>query len=119
MKKKIVGLTENVTIYGSDKKGKKITARIDSGATKSSIDVRLAAELKLGPIIKCKLVKSTHGNTLRPVVKAKIKIADKKLTSELTIADRTYMKYRLLIGQNILKDANLIIDPHKGVKTKP
>ena len=118
MKKKVVGLTENITIFGGDKKGRKIIARIDSGATKSSVDVKLAAELKLGPIIKTKLVKSTHGNTLRPVVKGKIKIAGKTITSELTIADRTYMKYRILIGQNILKDANLIIDPHKGVKTK-
>ena len=113
MKDNIVGLTEEITIYGSDKKGKKIIARVDSGATKSSIDVKLAAELKLGPIIKTKLVKSAHGNTLRPVVKAKIEIAGRKITSEVTIADRTYMKYRLLIGQNILKKGNLIIDPNK------
>ena len=113
MKDNIVGLTEEITIYGSDNKGKKIIARVDSGATKSSIDVKLAAELKLGPIIKTKLVKSAHGNTLRPVVKAKIEIAGRKITSEVTIADRTYMKYRLLIGQNILKKGNLIIDPNK------
>ena len=113
MKKSVVGLIENITIYGEDGKGKKIVARIDSGATKSSIDVKLAAELRLGPIIKTKVVKSTHGNTLRPVVNAKIEIAGKKIISEVTIADRTYMKYQLLIGQNILKKGNFMIDPRK------
>lgn len=110
---KVVGLTEEIIIYGSDDKPKKVIARIDSGATKSSIDVKLAAELKLGPIIKTKLVNSTHGNTLRPVVKASLKIAGKRLKSELTVADRTHMKYRVLVGQNILRLGKLIIDANK------
>lgn len=114
MEDNVVGLTEPVVIYGKSGKGKKIVARIDSGATKSSIDVRLAADLKLGPIIKSKLVRSAHGNTLRPVVNARIKIANVDIEIELTIADRTDMKYRLLVGQNLLKEADLMIDPNKA-----
>jgi len=113
MKGNVVGLTEDVIVYGEKGKSRKIIARVDSGATKSSIDVRLAAELRLGPIINTMTVRSTHGNTLRPVVKTKIKIAGKNIESEVSLADRTYMKYRLLVGQNILKKGRLIIDPNK------
>ncbi|MFC1705031.1 RimK/LysX family protein [Nanoarchaeota archaeon] len=109
--KRIVGLTEKVTIYGK-KKRKRIVARIDTGATKSSVDARLAAELALGPVIKTKLVKSASGNKLRPVIKSKIKISDKTMHAEFTIADRGHMKYRCLIGQNVLKHG-FLIDPTK------
>jgi hypothetical protein len=106
----VVGLTEKVTILG--KKNKKLTARIDTGATKSSMDARLAAQLQLGPVIKTKLIKSAHGNRLRPVIEAEIKIAGKKVKSEFTLADRIHMKYHVLVGQNILKHG-FIIDPCK------
>lgn len=112
-RKIIVGLTEKVTLISSTgKKKKRVIARIDTGATKSSIDARLAAELSLGPVIKTKLVKSASGSKLRPVIKAKIKIVDKTINSEFTIADRSHMKYRVLVGQNILK-SGFLIDPSK------
>ena len=108
----IIGLVEKVTIYGKRDLKKKVKAKIDTGATKSSIDAKLAAALQLGPILATKLVKSAHGNTLRPVVSAKVKIRDIEVTSELTIADRAHMKYPLLIGQNMLKH-HFLIDPSK------
>lgn len=111
-KTKTIGFTEKIRIFRK-KKAKSIIARIDSGATKSSIDVRLAAELELGPIYKTKIVRSAHGNTLRPVIKVKIKMAGKDIKSDFTIADRTHMKYQVLIGQNILKELNFLIDPNK------
>jgi hypothetical protein len=112
-RKIIIGLTEKVTLISSTKKKKKrVVARIDTGATKSSVDARLAAELALGPVIRTKLVKSASGSKLRPVIKAKIKIVDKTINSEFTIADRSHMKYRVLVGQNILK-SGFLIDPSK------
>ena len=108
----IVGFIERITIYGNNKKIKNIKARIDSGAEKSSIDAKLAAELHLGPIIKRRLITSAHGRTLRPVMEAKIKIQDKYLISEFTIADRSHMRYKSLIGHDILKNG-FLIDPMK------
>ena len=109
--KVIIGLAEKVNIqYDSGKKN--VIAKIDTGATKSSIDTNLAAELKLGPVIKSKLVKSAHGSKLRPVIEATIELASRKIKSEFTLADRAHMKYRILIGQNILKDG-FLIDPTK------
>ena len=109
--KTIIGLTEEIIMKGPTKK-RKMIARIDSGATISSVDARLAAELGLGPVVQTKLVKSAHGNKLRPVVEARINIAGKNLKAKFTIADRDHMKYKALIGQNILKKG-FLIDPNK------
>lgn len=107
----LIGLAENIKLIGSEE-SKLIAAKIDTGATKSSVDSKLAAELKLGPIIRTKLVKSAHGNSVRPIINAEIELADKKIKSQFTVADRAHMKYKVLIGQNILKEG-FIIDPSK------
>jgi len=104
----IVGLIEKVTIFGNDDKTRRIDARIDSGAEKSSLDLRLAKELKLGPVIHEKVIRSAHGKMLRPVMEATVILEGKKITTHFTIADRTHMRYKILIGQNILKQGFLI-----------
>ena len=105
----IIGLAENIKLIGPEG-NKLIVAKIDTGATKSSVDSKLAAELKLGPIIRTKLVKSAHGNSVRPIINVSIELAEKKIKSQFTVADRAHMKYRVLIGQNILKEG-FLIDP--------
>ena len=119
--RKVIGLYEEITLYGKKKK-KKVIARIDTGATNNAIDTDLKEELGLGPIIKTKLVRSTHGSTVRPVLDIELSIAGEKLTAPFTAADRGHMKYQVLIGQNILKQSNFLIDPtkqgEKDVKTK-
>lgn len=109
--KTVIGLAEKVNVHSNGTK-KNVISKIDTGATKSSIDTNLAAELKLGPVIKSKLVKSAHGSKLRPIIEATIELAGKKIKSEFTLADRAHMKYRILIGQNILKNG-FLIDPTK------
>ena len=113
--KTIIGLTEKVRISGGKGKSKVITARIDTGATISSIDSRLATKICLGPVVETKVVKSAHGNRKRPVVIAELVIAGKKKKAGFTIADRRHMKYAMLIGQNILKQG-FLIDPSKNRK---
>ena len=108
--KMIIGLTEFVTICGESEK--KIKARIDTGATRSSMDINLAGELHLGPIIKRKKIKSAHGSRLRPVIEAEIDLEGKKIRTEFTLADRSHMKYKILIGQNALKKY-FLIDPSR------
>jgi len=105
----IIGLVEEVEI-GSNERKKVVAAKVDTGATKSSIDINLASELRLGPVIKSKLVKSAHGNKLRPVVEAHVKIKGKELVAEFTLADRSHLKYAALIGVNILKEG-FMVDP--------
>ncbi len=108
----VIGLIEPVVIYSKTEGKKTIMAKIDTGASKSSIDVNLASQLRLGPIIRSKLVKSASGNKVRPVIETEIELADKRSKEEFTLADRWHMKYRVLIGQNILKHG-YFIDPSK------
>lgn len=103
-------MTADITVKGKTKQ-KKVKAKIDTGADKSSIDASLALHLSLGPVIKTKEIRSAHGRTLRPVMKAKIRINSKELTSYFTIADREHMKYKVLIGKNTLRKMNVLIDP--------
>tara|TARA_Y100000310_G_scaffold345846_1_gene471134 strand:+ start:26799 stop:27182 length:384 start_codon:yes stop_codon:yes gene_type:complete len=107
----LIGLIEETRLYFGKNKKKKVMSKIDTGATKSSIDARLAEELKLGPVIKTRVVKSAHGNMRRPVIEVEIELAGKILKSEFTIADRSHLKFKILIGQNILKQG-FLIDPN-------
>lgn len=111
-KRLVLGLVENVSFAGT-LKPKKVHARVDTGATQSSIDIRLAEELNLGPVITKKKVKSAHGIALRPVIKAEIVIKGVEIEEEFTIAERTHMTYPVLIGQNILKKGRFLVDPLK------
>lgn len=110
--KVIIGLTEEIGLISNDGSDKQVVAKIDTGATRSSIDIRLASKLNLGPVIKSRMVKSAHGNKLRPVIEAEITLAGKKIKSEFTLADRTHMKYAVLIGVHTLKDI-FLVDPSR------
>lgn len=112
MEKTIVGLVEKVKVNGDNGNKQEITARIDTGATKSSMDLKLASELKLGPVIESTVIRSAHGTKLRPVIEAEIELHGRKIKSHFTLADRNHMKYPMLIGQNILKQG-FLIDPSK------
>jgi hypothetical protein len=107
----VVGLIEGIEVENS-KGSKTVKGKIDTGATKSSIDIALAQKLHLGPVIKSKIVKSAHGHAIRPIVEITITLAGKTMTEEFTLADRKHMKYPVLIGQNILKHG-FLIDPTK------
>ena len=107
----IVKLIESVKLLSVDGY-KDIDAKVDTGATKSSIDTKLATKLKLGPITRTKVVKSAQGNQLRPIIEAEILLAGKKLKAEFTLADRDHMKYKVLIGVNVLKNG-FLVDPSK------
>ena len=107
----IIGLTEHLIILKGNKRVA-IEARIDSGATKSSIDINLAKEFNAS-VIDNKIVKSAHGIKRRPIIALDIELAGKKLfKAEFSIAERSHMKYKALIGQNILKKG-FLIDPNK------
>ncbi|MFW5991142.1 MAG: RimK/LysX family protein [Candidatus Nanoarchaeia archaeon] len=111
-KRDVIGLTEQVTAYGpSGDKKKRIRARVDTGAHSNSVDSKLAAELSLGPVVKTTIVKSANGEALRPVVEMYITLGGKKIKGLFTIADRSELKYRVLIGRDILSKSGFLIDP--------
>jgi hypothetical protein len=109
-KRPIVGLVEEVTIATATA-SKTVKARIDTGATKSSIDMKLAEQLQLGPVLERRTVRSAHGSTVRSIVKARLTIDGIELEDEFNIAERGHMTYPVLIGQNILKKGKFMVDP--------
>ena len=111
--KTVLGLTEKVIIFGNNNQRKEVVARIDTGATNSSIDMDVAGTLELGPIKKTKLVKSASGKKRRAIISVKVKLADKEMEDDFTVAVRKHMTYPVLIGQNILRKGNFLIDPNK------
>jgi hypothetical protein len=108
VKRDKIGLTEEVEI-----RGKKVIARIDTGARRCSIDKEFARELNLGPVIAEKKYRSATGRTRRPVVEEEISFNDAQVKVLLNISDRSRMKYRMLIGREALRKGNFLIDPLK------
>ncbi len=106
-KKTILGLVEEVTVQHHV-----ILAKIDTGATTSSIDASLAATLNLGPSVKQKMIRSAHGKHIRPYIHVTITLKNRTFTTLFTIVKRDHMRYKMLIGNNILKHG-FLIDPSK------
>ncbi len=113
--KKVVGLVELVTIIG--KKGR-ITkkALLDTGATRTSIDIKLAAKAGVGPIISSVKIKNATSGTgasfRRPIAEAKIKMKGIVVKTGVNIVDRTGLPYPILVGRDIIHK-NFIVDISK------
>tara|TARA_Y100000310_G_C20529818_1_gene737843 strand:- start:277 stop:615 length:339 start_codon:yes stop_codon:yes gene_type:complete len=108
-RKTVVGLTEPV-IVGK----KKVLARIDTGAERSSICEGLlnkAFEEKI-PVTRHVNYRTSTGMEKRPVVRVSIKIGGRKINATFNVTDRRDMTYDVLVGQNILKK-DFLIDPKR------
>ena len=104
----VLGFVEEIELVSI---GRKVKARIDTGATLSSIDEKLADELD-AKRAGYKIVKSSHGTTKRELIEATIKVNGREVSGRFSVFDRSHMTYPILIGQNILKQG-FIIDPKK------
>lgn len=101
----VIGLTERVIVTGTSGR-KSVIGKCDSGATRTSIDLQLAADIGAGPIHTVRRVRTgsqPHGKS-RPVVDLVLGIGGTQHTVEANIEDRSHMNYPLLIGRDVLKD---------------
>ncbi len=108
MERKIIGLIERVKING-----KEVLAKIDTGAERNSIDIRLAAETGLGPVIGVRKYVNAHGHTSRALVKGHLVIHGKKIHASFNLFDRKSMKYKVLIGKKTLKQSGFLVDARR------
>jgi len=114
--------------------GVKLLARIDTGATTTSLDAR---ELKIEgkvvefrlpdryegrpfrlPIIEWKEVLSAEGRGRRPVVDMDLCIGSRQIRARVNLNDRSEVKYPLIIGRNVLKH-HFIVDVRRARVTEP
>jgi len=111
-KRIIIGLIENITLEN----GVTYKAKIDTGADSSSIDKNLLQKLGEKKIDSHRIVKSALGRTKRPTVKLEVLFQEKKFSEKFSVADRSNLRYKILIGQDILKKEGFLIDPIKNSK---
>jgi len=100
----IIGYIEEVVVTGTSGSTQAF-AKSDTGATRTSIDTSLAAEIGAGPIKSMTRVKSgsLKGGKARPVVDLVIGIGGNQHTVTASVEDRGHMEYPLLLGRDILE----------------
>lgn len=115
--KSVVRLVEKITVRGPGGE-ERVRAKIDTGADRTTVDKVLAEQLKLGPALSRITIRaSAAGQRVeRPVVNATIIIAGKTYELKVGIADRSQMRYRVIIGRDILRSGDFLIDPSRRKK---
>ena len=100
----LIGYIEDVVVTGTSR-STNAYAKSDTGATRTSIDTKLAAEIGAGPIKSMTRVKSgsTKGGKARPVVDLVVGIGGNQHTVTASVEDRGHMDYPLLLGRDILE----------------
>jgi RimK family alpha-L-glutamate ligase len=100
----MIGYIEEVVVIGTSG-SKQTNAKSDTGATRSSIDTSLAADIGAGPIKSMTRVRSGSSKTgkARPVVDLVIGIGGNQHTVTASVEDRSHMDYPLLLGRDILQ----------------
>jgi RimK family alpha-L-glutamate ligase len=100
----VVGYIEDVAVAGT-RGSVRVYAKSDTGATRSSIDTSLAAEIGAGPIKSMTRVKSgsVRDGEARPVVDIVVGVGGEQHTVTASVQDRSHMAYPLLLGRDILE----------------
>lgn len=124
----IVGSTEHIVL--SNEKVK-YAARIDTGATSSSIDAREITRFERDgdrwvrfklyqndqyvseierPIVRWVRIfqSDNQDGSRRPVVEMAYELGDFKDTAEFTLTDRSHLEFPVIIGRNIITDRMLV-----------
>ncbi|KKQ36784.1 MAG: Alpha-L-glutamate ligase-like protein [Candidatus Woesebacteria bacterium GW2011_GWA1_37_7] len=103
---KIIKSLQEIIIRGAGGKKRKVIAKIDTGAWRTSINENLAQELGLlseGNILWKKKFKSSLGIEERPVISLIFKMAGRKIITPASVAKRHSLKYPVIIGRKNLK----------------
>jgi len=146
--KKVIGTVEKIKLIGKDGKEIEVEAKIDTGATSTSIDTGLARQLGFSEIIEefsqinfssyeilpenesqikkdilekfkkdipeledVAVIFSSHGSSIRPVIKAKFIMDNVEVISRMNIVERINLKYPIIIGRRNLN--KFLIDVNK------
>ncbi len=114
----VIGYIEEVMVAGTAG-STQVMAKSDTGATRTSIDTKLAAEIGAGPIKSMTRVKSgsVKGGKARPVVDLVIGIGGNQHTVTASVEDRSHMQFPLLLGRDILEHYR--VDVRKRADSDP
>jgi len=110
--RKTVGAYETVLITGHNGVSKEVEAKIDTGADSSSIDRSLAKELGLldpDNFLYETYFESALGKRTRKVVGITYKMVGIKVKSRVSVADRSKVRTKFLIGRRDLKGFIIVV----------
>ena len=116
-KRMIIGAVEEITVRGR-RKEVKVLAKIDTGASRTTIDMELAARAGLGPVLDTVRIRTAvceHPET-RALVDADIVIRGRKFDVPVAITDRQDMRFHAIVGMDILLRSRFLVDPANVLK---
>ncbi|WP_254523209.1 RimK family alpha-L-glutamate ligase [Natrinema caseinilyticum] len=101
----VIGYTEEVVLSGTSG-SKSVLAKSDTGATRTSIDTSLAADIGAGPIKSITRIRSGSSKSAksRPVVDVVVGVGGNQHTVTASVEDRSHMDYPVLLGRDILEN---------------
>jgi len=101
----VIGYTEEVVLSGTSG-SKSVLAKSDTGATRTSIDTSLAADIGAGPIKSITRIRSGSSKQAksRPVVDVVVGVGGNQHTVTASVEDRGHMDYPVLLGRDILEN---------------
>ncbi|MDS0281998.1 ATP-grasp domain-containing protein [Haloarcula onubensis] len=100
-----VGLTEEVVVNGQQS-STTTTAKVDTGAKRTSMGIDLASDIGAGPIQSSTKVRhSSHSSSkTRPLVDVEVLLEDRWHTLTVSVENRSHMSHQLLLGRDLLTD---------------
>jgi RimK family alpha-L-glutamate ligase len=100
----VVGYIEEVVVSGT-RGSETVMAKSDTGATRTSVDSQLAADIGTGPIKDIVKVRSgsVKSGRSRPVVDVVVGVGGTQHTVTASVEDRGHMSYPVLLGRDILR----------------
>lgn len=110
--RKTVAAFEEVEILGHNGKREVVRAKIDTGADGSSIDRVLASELGLleaDNILYYDYFRNALGRKKREIVGVTFVMAGRKLRTQISIADRSRLRTKMIVGRRDLKQFAVVV----------
>ncbi|MEE8232289.1 MAG: retroviral-like aspartic protease family protein [Thermoplasmata archaeon] len=110
-KRTIMPIVCSVVLIG-ERGQEEVTAKVDTGASRTSVDTDLAGRVGLGPVgdtVRVRAASSAQAE-VRPLVEARLQLVGKEFVLPVSLADRGDMNYPVILGMDILSEGNFLID---------
>lgn len=110
--RKTVAAYEEVEVHGLNGKNMIVKAKIDTGADGSSIDETLAHELGLTDndnVLYYDYFRNALGRKRRKIVGVSFVMAGRRVKTQISIADRSRLRTKMLIGRRDLKQFAVVV----------
>ena len=111
--RKVIGINEPIEILDWQKEKHSTSAKVDTGAYRTTICESLAKKLGIDEVISHKKVRGALGGEERAIINLSFVLDKRLVISEAFMADRTEMKYDIIVGRRDLK--RFLVDPAKNV----